>query len=78
MRAEIWDDHKENITRFREMGNLDKTLKKQITDAVPDFYIKRFVNNNTNMITVAVHEVLEHLKTTYGSLSIEEINDRTE
>ena len=73
LRQEMRDTHKEEIRVYRESDNVDKTLKKQMTTAIPDLYLKRFKNRLTNTITQPIPDILQHLFTTYGRVRSEHV-----
>ena len=69
MRQELRENHKENLRVFHEVHNVETTLKKQIVKAIPEFYIKRFIDRTTNTLTADIPVVLAHLFRTYGKIS---------
>ena len=75
-RQEAREDHKEAIRRFRESENVDKALKKQLAEAIPAFYLKRFRNPTTNTFTVSLSTILHYLFTTYGEITPDELREK--
>ena len=67
------DDHKESVRVFCEVDNVEKALKKQLADALPELYLKRFRNRHTNTLTNTLPVVLDYLFQTYGEITDEEL-----
>ena len=78
LRQEMRDDHKEAVRVFREVDNVEKALKKQLVDAMPELYLKRFRNRNTNTLTDSLPVILAYLFQTYGDISDEELTKAEE
>ena len=64
------------VKGVKEMGNVDKILKKQISVAVLKYCLKQFINENAYTITESIPTLLSPLETIYEKVSAEEINDR--
>ena len=62
------DQRKEDIFMFKEIVNIEKCLIKQLVQAVPDVYLKRFRNHISNSITTPLPDILASLFTTYGEI----------
>ena len=72
------DDHKEEIRVFREVDNVDRALKNQLSEALPEIYIKRFRDRHTNTLNDSSHNILKYLFDTYGDLTPEELSSTEE
>ena len=70
------EDHKEDIRVFKEATNVEKALIKQLGQALPELYLKRFRNRHTNSITTPIPDILTHLFEAYGNILPEELAER--
>ena len=61
----------ENLRVYHEVNNVDKALKKQIVQAIEPTYLDAVRDRTTNTILTPVHEVMEHLFSTYGEVTPE-------
>ena len=75
LRAEMREDHKEAVRVFREADNVEKALKKQFAEAMPELYLKRFRNRLTNTLTDSIPDILNYLVQTYGDISDTELSE---
>ena len=71
------DTHREEVRVFREVVELEKTLLKQLVQALPALYTKSFRNQHSNSITTPISDVLTTLIRTYGKVSDEELQQET-
>lgn len=78
LRTEMKEDHKEAIRLFREANNVEKALLKQLSEAIPELYLKRFRSRHTNTLTASLPVILAYLFQTYGDISEEELTSADE
>ena len=78
IRSEMRDDHKEACRVAREAQNVRRALTKQLVEAIPDLYLKRFRNNLTNTFTDPVHVLLDYLFATYDNISPDDLKAEQE
>ena len=78
MRSEIREDHKVVIHIFREVDDVDKAVKNQLPEALPDLYLKQFRDRQTNILQDTLQVILQHLFSTYGDLTPEELSSTKE
>ena len=71
-------DHKEAIQLFREVVDVEKSLIKQLVQAVPKVYIKPFRNQYSNSINIPLSSILNTLLTTYGKVQDDTLQEVTE
>ena len=55
------DDFKEDKRLFKEMISLEKSLLQQLSKAIPEMYLKRFRNKDSNAINKPISFILLHL-----------------
>ena len=60
MRGELCEAHKEEVRVLCEVHNVEATLKKQMVEAIPEMYIKGFINRHTNTLTAPIPTILQH------------------
>ena len=58
---------------FREIIDLEKALRHQITAAVPEEYQDALRNREANAITETIPTILQHLFDNYGKVEMEEV-----
>ena len=75
LRTEMREDHKEVVRVFREADNVEKALKKQLAEAMPELYLKRFRNRQTNTLTASIPDILEYLFQNYGDISDTDLSE---
>ena len=73
LRLEMRADHNEDVRVFREADNVAKALKKQLSEAIPELYLKRFRDRNTNTLIDTLQVILQYLFSTYGEITAEEL-----
>ena len=74
----LQEDHKESIKLYRKTALTEKALIKQLGQALPDLYMRSYRNEHTNTITTNIPTLLEHLFTTYGSIELEELQEKVD
>ena len=74
----LTDDHKDLICLNHEVNNVEVSLLKQFSQALPDLYLKSFRNQFSNTFTVDVPTILHYLFTTYGYITPEELKEQEE
>jgi hypothetical protein len=72
--AEAIREHEEALRECYEIEALNKAIKKQITAAIEEPYL-RAVRVGTGLNNVPVLDILNHLFTNYGRLTEKELND---
>ena len=76
MSATLRDAHQEAIRVFREVTGVEQALLQQLVEAVEPQYLLALRNRQSNSITVPLHAVLDHLKTTFGRVTPQMLDDR--
>ena len=74
----LTDDQKELIYLNREANNVEARLLKQLSQALPDLYLKSFQNQFSNTFTADVPTILHYLFTAYGYITPEELKEQEE
>ena len=69
------DDFKEKKRLFKEMLSLEKALIQQLSKAIPDMYLKRFRNKDSNAIDKPISFILSHLFLNYGQVPEEHLRE---
>lgn len=62
-------DYNEDLRVYHEVNNVDQALKQQIIEAVEPMYLTAVKNRTSDTITIPVHEVMDHLFTSYGDVT---------
>jgi hypothetical protein len=70
--------HHESLRLFREVQGVEKSLIQQIIQAAESPYLASIRDRASNSLRGSVHEVLEHLRTVYGCISPQMLDDRAE
>ena len=70
------EDHKEAIRIFREASNVEKALFKQLTAALPSFYLKQYRSELTNTFNQPLNVVLTNLFQAYGAIESVELANK--
>jgi hypothetical protein len=70
--------HKERLRLFREVEGVEKALIQQIVKAVRPEYLNALRNRNTNAICGPVWNIIDHLSTTYGRVTAQMFDDKSE
>jgi hypothetical protein len=70
------DAHQEQQRLFREVQGVEKALKQQIVQAIEAPYLLSLRDRNSNSLNGTVHEVLAHLRTKYGRISPQMLENR--
>ena len=65
----ITETHKYEARIFHEFNNTDKALKQQLLGAVDDMFTRALKNRYIGYANVTTKELLNHLFTTYGRIS---------
>ena len=74
----LTSEHKERIRLNREANNIEASLLKQLGQALPALYLKSFRNAYSNTFTTDITTILNHLFTTYGYITPEELSEHQE
>ena len=69
------DDFKEDKRLFKEMISLEKALLQQLSKAIPEMYLKRFRNKDSNAINKPISFILSHLFLNYGRVPEEHLRE---
>ena len=65
----ITDGHKREARVCHEFNNTDKALKQQLLGAVDDIFTRALKNRYIGYVNVTTKELLNHLFTTYGKIT---------
>lgn len=65
--------HAADLVEFNTYRKTDASLKKQLLAAVPGTYINRLKHQQLGFANITTLAILEHLQTTYGTLTIDEL-----
>jgi hypothetical protein len=63
----------QDVTSFTTYRNTEAALKRQVIQAVPDTYTKELKDPILGFTSILTQAILQHLKTTYGTLTIDEM-----
>ena len=74
----LQDEHNEQMRVFRETQGVEQALLQQIVETIDSQYLLALRNRQTNSITRPIHEVLDHLITTYGRITPQMLDDQAE
>ena len=72
----LTNEHKELVRLNREANNVEASLLKQLSKALPELYLKSFRNEYSNTFTVDLQTILHYLFTTYGYITPEELQEQ--
>jgi hypothetical protein len=78
MAATLKEEHKEKLRLFREVEGVEKALIQQIVKAVRPEYLNALRNRSTNSINGPVYNIIDHLSTTYGRVTAQMFDDKSE
>jgi hypothetical protein len=73
--TEINRQHKADITEFNTYHKTDAALRKQLIDAIPAEYIDILQDQEMGFANVTTLEIMTHLQSNYGTLSINELTE---
>ena len=73
---DLREKHKEAKRLYYECKNVEKALLRHIQDAVEDKYIDHLVDDDTQLISAEIPDVLEYLFTNYGKVPSSEVKDK--
>ena len=82
MATVLKEAHHERLRVFREVQEVqevqgvNRALKQQITAAVESKYLAAIRNRVTNTLTGNVYQILDHLSTTYGKVTVAMLEDK--
>ena len=76
MATVLKEAHHERLRVFREVQGVDRALKQQITAAVESKYLAAIRNRVTNTLTGNVYQILDHLSTAYGKVTVTILEDK--
>jgi len=68
--------HKENKRLYYECKNVENALQQHIQDAIEDKYLESLVNDDTQLITASIPDVLTYLFDSYGKVPSEEVKQK--
>ena len=68
--------YNEELRLFREANAVEEALTKQLSDALPPHYLKKYRNVHSNKISSPIRDILDELFTTYGAITDEELSER--
>ena len=76
MATVLQESHHERLRVFREVQGVDRALKQQITAAVESKYLAAIRNRVRNTLTGIVYQILGHLSTTYGKVTVAMLEEK--
>jgi hypothetical protein len=76
MATVLREAHQEAIRSFREVQGVEAALIKQIVQAVDGPYLSSLRDRNSNSLTGTVYQILDHLRSVYGRVSPQMVEDR--
>ena len=68
--------YNEDLRLFREANAVEEALTKQLSDALPPHYLKKYRNVHSNKISTPIRDILGELFTTYGAITDEELSEK--
>ena len=68
--------YNEELRLFREANAVEEALVKQLSDALPPHYLKRYRNVHSNKISTPLRDILAELFTTYGAITEEQLTEK--
>ena len=71
-------NHKENLRLWREFQSLHTALKSQLTNAIPEIYLRAIRNRHVGFAQRNIQEIFNHLFTNYGNISPQDIVNNQE
>jgi hypothetical protein len=78
MATTLKEEHKEKLRLFHEVEGAEKALIQQIVKAVRPEYLNALCNRSTNLITGPVYNIIDHLSSTYGRVTAQMFDDKSE
>ena len=72
------DEWKDKIKLFREVTDVEKTIIKQIVEAIDEKYIKSIRDRVTNTIKISLIQILEFLFDRYGIVEDDDLREKEE
>ena len=70
------EQHKEAKRAYYECKNVEKALQRHVQDAIEDKYLESMVDEDTQLITEDIPEVLKYLFDVYGKVPSEEVKQK--
>ena len=70
------EQHKEEKRAYYECKNVEKALQRHIQDAIEDKYLESMIDEDTQLITSDVPDVLKYLFDVYGKVPSEEVKQK--
>ena len=68
--------YNEGLRLFREANAVEEALTKQLSDALPAHYLKKYRNVHSNKIGTPIRDIIAELITTYGAINDEELSEK--
>ena len=69
------EDHKKELQAYHETIDLENALKKQISEAIDEPYLKELRDVTTNTILLNIPTILDYLFTNYGVITEDTLED---
>ena len=68
--------YNEDLRLFRESNAVEEALIKQLSDALPQHYLKKYRNEHSNKIATPLRTILDELFQTYGAITDKQLADK--
>lgn len=75
--GEIVRQYEKNLYDYNECNNVEKALRKQVTNCVDSLYLTAITNRNTGLSNVTVAAILTHLFTSYAEIDAKALVENT-
>ena len=70
------EEYKEKKRAYYESKNVEKALQRHVQDAIEDKYLESLIDEDTQLITEDIPDVLQYLFDVYGKVPLEEVKQK--
>ena len=76
LNTNLREQYKEDTRIFREANQVEAAIIKQLADALPPHYLKKYRNQYSNQISTHIRVILAELFKTYGAITEEQLAEK--
>ena len=74
--AQQKDAYHSALKAFNECNLLERTLVQQIKEAIENYFMEGFIDEDTGLVRGTIPEIMKHLFDTYGHISATTLNEK--
>jgi len=72
------ENHKQQLKRFEDYKTASKDIKDAVISTVPEAFIATLSDPDVGFRNVTILQIFEHLMTTYGTVTCEDLDQNEE